>query len=193
MNQFLDQVNDPEVVEVMEGLLNLCMLREDEIEKLEARIEVLEARLGENKLTMFDSSRPRPPQQGEHKGILVVDDSDIMRIRLVDLLSTNGYRVVGQASDGARAVELYQQKRPAVVTMDLDMPVLDGYEATKKIKQMDPHAQVVVISQVLDRQMILRALNAGAVDFLVKPLKIERFLQLIERLVTPPQSLSAET
>ena len=153
----------------------------------------MEARLEGHQLALDGNVGTRPPQHNENRGILVVDDTDVMRIRLVELLSSSGYRVVGQAGDGARAVELYLEKWPAVVTMDLDMPILDGYEATKKIKQLDPNAKVVVISQVLDRQMILKALNAGAIDFLVKPLRLDRFLQLIERLVTPPQEQPANT
>jgi two-component system chemotaxis response regulator CheY len=95
----------------------------------------------------------------------------------------NGYKVVGEADNGLKAVRLFAEKHPTLVTMDLDMPVMDGYEATRQIKRIDPDAKVIVISQVMNRSMILDALDAGAIDFLTKPVPIDRLLQLMSRVI----------
>lgn len=176
------QDQDPAVLGVIENLLNLCMEREEEISELSKELNELKADRQPN-----PSQNPaslKKAQSNDRRGVLVVDDSDVMRSRLVSLLLCNGFRIVGEAENGLRAVQMFKERRPAVVTMDLDMPIMDGYEATRLIRDLDPEVKVIVISQLLDRSMILNALNAGAVDFLVKPVQIDRLLQLVGRFMT---------
>ena len=114
------------------------------------------------------------------EGVLIVDDTEMMRVQLVQLFRSVGQKVVATAENGQEAIELYRKYHPALVTMDTDMPVMDGYEATREIKKIDPDARVVMISHVLERKMILEAIRCGATDYLVKPVQPERLLQMVE-------------
>lgn len=75
--------------------------------------------------------------------ILVVDDAAFMRMMVKDILTKNGYEVIGEASDGRQAVEKFQELQPDLVTLDITMPELDGIEALKKIRELDPNARVI--------------------------------------------------
>ena len=171
-----------EDLEVFEGLLDLCMVREEEIAKLSQRLEEVEKMLSDYSVASA-LERNRKASTSDNKGILVADSSDIMRRRLVNLLNSEGYWVVAEAETGKDAVEIYKQRKPALVTLDLDIPLINGYEATRQIRKFDPGAKVIIIGQNLNREMIVKAIGAGAVDFLVKPVRVGRLLQIVERLV----------
>ena len=74
------------------------------------------------------------------KRIMIVDDAIFMRMKLKDILEKNGYEVVAEAQNGADAIEKYRAERPDIVTMDITMPEMDGIEALKGIKRIDPSA-----------------------------------------------------
>ena len=76
--------------------------------------------------------------------ILIVDDAAFMRMMLKDILEKNGYQVIGEASNGLKAVELYKKDRPDIVTMDITMPEMDGIEALKEIMTFDPKANIII-------------------------------------------------
>ena len=80
-----------------------------------------------------------------HK-ILVVDDAAFMRMMIKDILTKNGFEVVGEAADGAQAVSLYQELLPDLVTMDITMPEMDGITALKEIKAVNPSAKIIMCS-----------------------------------------------
>ncbi|MBE3555389.1 MAG: response regulator, partial [Thermicanus sp.] len=75
--------------------------------------------------------------------ILVVDDAAFMRMMIKDILTKNGFEVVGEATDGVQAVEKYQELKPDLVTLDITMPEMDGIEALKQIRKIDPQAKVI--------------------------------------------------
>lgn len=103
------------------------------------------------------------------KRLLIVDDALIMRRRIQEIAEEAGWQVAGQAQDGAEAVARYQQVQPDLVTLDIVMPKLDGVSALKQIRQIDPHAQVVMVSAVNQREKLSECIGAGAIDFIVKP------------------------
>ncbi|MCR5474525.1 MAG: response regulator, partial [Lachnospiraceae bacterium] len=76
------------------------------------------------------------------KNILICDDAAFMRMMIKDILSKNGYNVAGEAENGAKAVEKYNELKPDLVLMDITMPEMDGIHALKKIKEGDPSALV---------------------------------------------------
>ena len=78
--------------------------------------------------------------------VLVVDDAAFMRMMVKDILSKNGYEIVGEAENGMKALEKYQELKPDLVTMDITMPEMDGITAVKEIKKVDPGAKVVMCS-----------------------------------------------
>ncbi|MFO7254947.1 MULTISPECIES: response regulator [Limnochorda] len=114
--------------------------------------------------------------------VLVVDDTAFMRLTLRRTLERFGHEVVGEAADGEEAVQLYQELRPDLVTMDITMPKMDGITAIREIRKIDPRAKIIVCSAMGQKPMVIEALEAGAQDFLVKPFDAERVREAIERL-----------
>ena len=100
--------------------------------------------------------------------LLVVDDHDMLRTALVDLLGQAGFEVVGEAADGADAVALAKQLEPEVVLMDLRMPVLGGLDATRLIKDARPATQVVLLTAFDSPALQQQAEEAGCFAYLVK-------------------------
>lgn len=101
--------------------------------------------------------------------VVIADDHGIVRAGLRQLLATfDGIELVGAAGNGAEAVALAVESNPDVVLMDLEMPELDGIEATRRITAQAPETQVVVLTSFSDRERILRALDAGAVGYVLK-------------------------
>ena len=101
--------------------------------------------------------------------VLLADDHAVVRSGLTQLLATvEDVEVVGAAADGAEAVDLALAERPDVVLMDLSMPVMDGIEAIRRVRDRDPEARIVVLTSFSDRERILDALDAGAIGYLLK-------------------------
>ncbi len=115
------------------------------------------------------------------KEILIVDDTAFMRNTLKELLKNEGYIIAGEAEDGPQAVEKYKELNPDLVTMDITMPEMNGIKAIEKILEHDKSARIIVISAMGQQSIILKAMKAGALDFLVKPIKRERLKQAIEK------------
>ena len=114
--------------------------------------------------------------------VLVVDDASFMRMRMTKLLTENRYEVE-EAENGAEAVAKYQDSKPDLVLMDITMPVMDGIEAVKKIKEADADANIIMCSAIGQQAMLIEALKAGAKEFIVKPLKPARIIEYIERVL----------
>jgi DNA-binding NarL/FixJ family response regulator len=101
--------------------------------------------------------------------VLIVDDHAVVRGGLQRLLGgVADFEVVGAVGDGAAALVAAEHHRPDVVIMDLSMPVLDGVEATRRLRSVAPAARVVVLTSTFDRERIADAIEAGAVGFLLK-------------------------
>lgn len=115
------------------------------------------------------------------KKILIVDDAIFMRMKLKDILESNGYEVVAEAQDGREAIEKYQTEKPDLVTMDITMPEMDGVSALKEIKKIDPNATIIMCSAMGQQAMVMEAIQAGAVDFIVKPFDTERVIKSLEK------------
>jgi two-component system, chemotaxis family, chemotaxis protein CheY len=115
--------------------------------------------------------------------ILIVDDAAFMRMMIKDILTKNGFTVVGEASDGAQAVEKYKELSPDLVTLDITMPEMDGISALKEIKKVDAGAKVVMCSAMGQQAMVIEAIQAGAKDFIVKPFQADRVLEAIKKVL----------
>ncbi|WP_054028977.1 response regulator [Bacillus sp. FJAT-28004] len=113
--------------------------------------------------------------------ILIVDDAAFMRMMIRDILSKNGYEVVGEAQDGAQAVEKYKELKPDLTTMDITMPEMDGISALKEIKKIDGNAKVIMCSAMGQQAMVIDAIQAGAKDFIVKPFQADRVIEAIKK------------
>ncbi|AZK47784.1 response regulator [Paenibacillus lentus] len=113
--------------------------------------------------------------------ILIVDDAAFMRMMIRDILTKNGFEVVGEAQDGAQAVEKFKELQPDLVTMDITMPEKDGIAALKEIKELDPNAKVIMCSAMGQQAMVIDAIQAGAKDFIVKPFQSDRVIEAINK------------
>lgn len=118
-----------------------------------------------------------------HRRVLIVDDAAFMRMMIKNIITKNGYEVVGEAENGVVAVELYKQLRPDLVTMDITMPEMDGIAGVKAIRAIDPSANIIMVSAMGQQAMVMEAIQAGAKDFIVKPFQQERILQAMERVL----------
>ena len=117
------------------------------------------------------------------KNILVVDDAAFMRMMLKDILTKNGYNVVGEAINGKDAFEKYKELEPDLVTMDITMPELDGIEGLKLIKQFNSNANIVMCSAMGQQTMVIDAITAGAKDFIVKPFQPDRVIEAVRKVI----------
>lgn len=117
------------------------------------------------------------------KNILIVDDAAFMRMMIKDILTKNGYNVVGEAENGAKAFEKYNEIKPDLVLMDITMPEVDGIQALKNIKAADPGAKVIMCSAMGQQAMVIESIQAGAKDFIVKPFQPDRVLEAVKKVV----------
>ncbi|HWR62307.1 MAG TPA: response regulator, partial [Clostridia bacterium] len=120
--------------------------------------------------------------------VLVVDDSTIMRRNLSAILSNAGHTIVAEAPDGELGVKEYKKRKPDLVTMDITMPILDGISAVKQIMAIDPEAQIVMISSLDQKFMVLTALQNGARHYIIKPFTPEKVLKVIDDVLNTSKS-----
>src|SRR3954452_156389 len=100
--------------------------------------------------------------------VSVVDDHDLLRKGLRDLLTEHGLQVVGEAGDGEDAVRLVVHAAPDVVVMDLNMPRMSGVEATRRLAEVAPNTRVLVLTVSADEDTVADAIEAGATGYLLK-------------------------
>ncbi len=115
--------------------------------------------------------------------IMLVDDAAFMRMMIKDILTKNGYNVAGEAENGLKAIEKFNETKPDLVLMDITMPEMDGIQALKKIKELDPAANVIMCSAMGQQAMVIEAIQSGAKDFIVKPFQAERVLEAVKKVV----------
>lgn len=120
----------------------------------------------------------------EKQKILVVDDSSLMRTIITTMVKKNdALEVVGQASDGEMAIQLFKEQSPHIVTMDITMPKVDGLAAVKEIMKINPNTKILVVTAQNDEAMAIRAMKAGAVGFLGKPFNEQTLSEAIKGLL----------
>jgi len=105
--------------------------------------------------------------------ILIVDDSRTSRRILKSLFEAEGHKVIGEATDGEVAIDLYKELKPDIVSMDITMPVMNGIDSLAKIKEFDPAAKVIMVTSAGQKTKMTKALKLGAVDFVTKPFENE--------------------
>ena len=120
---------------------------------------------------------------GDPVKILVVDDAAFMRIVLKDILTSSGFGKIVEANDGAAAIAAYQQHRPDLVTMDINMPGTDGIQALRVILQINPAAKVVMVTSVDQEFVVQEAMKLGAKDYVVKPFDRGMVASVVNRVL----------
>lgn len=113
--------------------------------------------------------------------VMIVDDAAFMRMMLKDILTKNGYNVVGEAENGAIAVDKYGELNPDLVIMDITMPEMDGLQAVREIRKRAPQARVIMCSAMGQQAMVIDAIQSGAKDFVVKPFQADRVIEAVSK------------
>lgn len=111
---------------------------------------------------------------------LTVDDAMFMRAMLKQILEPAGFEVV-EAGNGAEGLKAYQEHKPDVVLMDITMPEMDGLQATKAIKEIDPNAKIIICSALGQQATVIEAMEAGASDYVTKPFQPPQVLEAVKR------------
>lgn len=115
--------------------------------------------------------------------VLVVDDSKMSRNMLRAILEEVGYSVIGEATNGAEAVEAYKQNKADLVTLDITMPVMDGIEALKQLLEIDPDVKAIMITAAGQQSKLIEALKIGAKKFITKPFEKEEIITNIDEVI----------
>lgn len=117
------------------------------------------------------------------KSVLICDDAAFMRVMIKDILTKNGYDVAGEAENGLKAIEKYNETKPDLVMMDITMPEMDGIQALKKIKEVDAAANIIMCSAMGQQAMVIESIQSGAKDFIVKPFQADRVLEAVKKAI----------
>ncbi len=118
------------------------------------------------------------------KRVLIVDDALIIRKRIRDIAESAGWEIAGEAKNGEEAVAMFDSERPDLVTLDIVMPKMDGVAALKQMMQHDPSARVVMVSAVNQKDKLAECIQAGAIDFIVKPFEKASLLGFFEKYLS---------
>lgn len=124
-----------------------------------------------------------------NRKIIIVDDDPIIRMDIKDILQAAGYDVVGEAADGFDAIELCKKHNPELVIMDIQMPVLDGLKASKRINMENLAGGILLLTAFSSEDFIEKAKGAGAYGYLVKPLDEKSFIPTIEMCLSRADDL----
>jgi len=116
------------------------------------------------------------------KTVLVVDDSSLMRRLIKNIVTKNGYNVIGEAVNGKLGVEKYKELKPDIVTLDMVMDEMNGLEALKLIIEENPDANVIMVSSMGQEVIVRDAIVAGAKNFLLKPFDEKQVIDAFSKL-----------
>ena len=116
------------------------------------------------------------------KKVLIVDDAIFMRNTLKLMLEKNNFSIVGMAEDGEDAITKFVELKPEIITLDITMPRKSGLEALKEIRNLDKNVKIVMITAMGQESMVKEAIISGANNFIVKPFKEQKIIEVLNRL-----------
>ena len=115
--------------------------------------------------------------------ILIVDDAAFMRLTIRKIMEPEGHTIIGEAATGVEAVQQFAELRPDVVILDITMPDMNGIEALKRIKILDPKAKIVICSAMGQKSMVAKAVELGAEEFIVKPFENKDLVAAVKKVL----------
>lgn len=125
----------------------------------------------------------------EKMRVLIVDDSLIIRKAIQQHLSDNyNVEVVGMAENGIVALEMFDKTKPDYVTLDINMPELDGLSVLEQMLQRDPTVNVIIVTALSDKDTALQAIEMGAKGYVIKPLTFEKLQAAVNQLTAQEQN-----
>ena len=119
--------------------------------------------------------------------VLIVDDALTTVKKLTVMLESLGHKVVGCARTGRDAVAAFRTLQPDLVTMDITMPGINGVEATRRIIEEYPSARVIIVTAFGHERMVMEAFDVGALGYLLKPLRLEKLSDMIDKVMVKPR------
>ncbi|MBD3841296.1 MAG: response regulator, partial [Campylobacterales bacterium] len=123
--------------------------------------------------------------------VLIVDDAKVMRVNLRNMLEKLGHEVVAEAETGYQGIKMYEEHLPDLVTMDITMPsdrgIADGIDAVAGIKDFHPAAKVIMVTSHGEQDKVIKAIQKGASNYLLKPIQIEKLEEVIDKVMNPPK------
>ena len=122
--------------------------------------------------------------------ILIVDDNDLMRTLLRGILRNEDYQIIGEARNGAVAIEMVERDKPDLICMDVMMPEMDGLEALQNIKASHPEIIVIMITGSPSAENVQESIKGGASGFIIKPFNTAKVLDTIERALGSAKQLT---
>ena len=120
---------------------------------------------------------------GIMKKVLIVDDSTVIRKALVKFLENYSVNIIGTASNGTDALEMFSKYNPDIVTLDITMPGFDGFHVLDKMRKIDDSVKIIVITALADKATGLKALKKGAKSYLTKPFGPDKLKDAFDRLI----------
>ncbi len=111
--------------------------------------------------------------------IMVVDDSMLLRRSLTTILEKMGHTVVAQAKSGKEALELYDKHKPYLVTMDITMPVMNGIETLRQLRQKYKDAKIVMVTSHGEEKLVIDAITSGAKGYVLKPVTEDKLSEVL--------------
>ncbi|MGC9346846.1 MAG: response regulator [Anaerolineae bacterium] len=142
---------------------------------------------------MAASTTASEPSDGKHIRVLIVDDHEVVRRGLgTFMLAVPDIEMVGEARNGLEAIHRCEQLQPDVVLMDMMMPLMDGPTATEKIRASYPDIQVIALTSFKDDELVKKALQAGAIGYLLKDLGAQELASAIRNAYDGKPTLAPE-
>jgi two-component system, chemotaxis family, chemotaxis protein CheY len=115
--------------------------------------------------------------------IMIVDDSTMVRMVIERYLKLTDLVVVAQAANGVEAIKLFKQHMPDIVTLDITMPEMDGLAALAEMLKINPSAKIIMISGLSGKATVVKAVNAGAVSYLTKPVTAHQLTETLKKVI----------
>ena len=115
---------------------------------------------------------------------LVVDDAALARVVLKRILAENGFEEIFEAENGEKAIQLYKEQRPNLVTMDITMPEMDGITCIRKLMEIDSNANIIVCSALGQKEVVIEAIQAGAKHFMIKPFDNDKIVKIVKAVMS---------
>ena len=144
-------------------------------------VYIITTLLTEYKIVFNDKKMVGDPMVS--KRIMIVDDAIFMRKVLREILTENGYDVVGEVNRGTDVLEKFKDWKPDLVTMDIMLPGIDGIDAVREIMKVEKDARIVMISALGQDELVDEALKAGAKGFIVKPFIPSQVIDVIKKIL----------
>lgn len=116
--------------------------------------------------------------------VLIVDDAAFMQMTIKQMLEANGHSAAGMATNGIEAIEKYMELKPDVVILDITMPEMNGIEALRRIKILDPEARIIICSAIGLQEQIAQAIEYGAEEFIIKPFEAAQLMGAIHKVMS---------